>query len=141
MPRLHFLIRFFTFVSDNIRYWTMKKTVLAIFAAFLVCVAGSVRADNIASSQTGNGSPDAPIARVVSANTIEIDADALPSGESRVQVIAITGTVMCDMVVNTDNPSGNPQVENLPKGYYLVRALPSGGRSGEKVKSQKIVVK
>lgn len=106
----------------------------------MTCAVGYIKADG-SSMANGNGSPDAPIARVTTANTIEIDADALPSGESRVQVIAITGTVMCDMTVNTDDMAGNPQIENLPKGYYLVRALPSGGRTGQKVKSQKIVVK
>lgn len=106
----------------------------------MACAIGSMRADNLSMSGQ-NGYPDAPLAKVTSANTVEIDADALPAGESRVQVIAITGTVMCDIVVNTDNLSGNPQVENLPKGYYLVRALPSGNRTGQKVKSQKVVIK
>ena len=120
----------------------MKKILLSFLMAFMACAVGSIRADGISmSGQSGSGN-DAPIARVTTANTVEIDADALPAGESRVQVIAITGTVMCDMMVNTDNLSGNPQVENLPKGYYLVRALPSDSRNGQqKVKSQKIVVK
>lgn len=120
----------------------MKRILLSLLMAFMACAVGSIKADGISmSGQSSNGSNDAPIARVTTANTVEIDADALPAGESRVQVIAITGTVMCDMTVNTDNLSGNPQVENLPKGYYLVRALPSGNRAGQKVKSQKIVVK
>ncbi len=120
----------------------MKRFLLSFIMVFVACAVGYVKADGMSMSATGgSGAPDAPIARVTTANTIEIDADALPSGESRVQVIAITGTVMCDMTVDTDNLSGNPQIENLPKGYYLVRALPSGNSTGQKVKSQKIVVK
>ena len=120
----------------------MKRFLLSFIMVFVACAVGYVKADGMSMSATGgSGAPDAPIARVTTANTIAIDAAALPPGQSLAQVIAITGTVMMSLPVDSDNLSLNPDLDNRPKGYYLVRALPSGNSTGQKVKSQKIVVK